>query len=65
METRVRIKSNVCNHWWAATVPGMGVLSIPYVHALRTVACPKCNTLASVGELFSGIRRELFGRKAA
>ncbi len=65
METRVRIKSSVCNHFWAAVVPGMGILQIPYVHALRTVACPKCVTLDRAGELMTSLRRELFGKKAA
>jgi len=65
MESRVRIKSSVCNHWWAATVPGMGILQIPYIGALRTVACPKCVTLDRAGELLTGLRREIWAKKAA
>jgi hypothetical protein len=68
MESRVRIRSSVCGHWWAAVVPGRGMLTLPYVLALRTCPCPKCLALALGGKMLDQIRadgrRALFARAA-
>jgi len=59
---RVRIKSTVCGHWWAAVVPGKGILALPYVRALRACPCPRCVTLAHAAEALEEARQALWGR---